>query len=163
MKDVRLARASKPREGGPLPINWEPGPEMRRWQTRISRLLGEGLQQLSDWSQGWHAAPVNVFETERCLEAVFAMPAMDKSAIAVTFQGDTLLVRSDTKYDTSQDRRYVRREWGYGPYQRSLTLSVPVDVDQATASYDNGVLTVVMPKLANAATSRLPVQGEAAS
>ncbi|MBC7545720.1 MAG: Hsp20/alpha crystallin family protein [Candidatus Sericytochromatia bacterium] len=129
-----------------MPINWEPGPDMRRWQTRITRLLGEGMQQLNEWSQGWHAAPVNVLETERCLEAVFAMPAMHKDEIEVTFSGDTLTVRSDAKYDTSQDQRYVRREWGYGPYQRSLTLSGPVDVDNATASYDNGVLTVVMPK-----------------
>lgn len=143
-----------------MPINWEPGPEMRRWQTRISRLLSEGLQQLNEWSQGWHAAPVNVFETERHIEAIFAMPAMHKNEIDVTFSGDSLIVRSDKKYDVSQDRRYIKQEWGYGPYQRTLPLPVPIDVDKATASYDNGVLTVVMPKRQEAPTAKVPVAGE---
>jgi HSP20 family protein len=146
-----------------MSINWEPGPDLRRWQTRISRLLGEGLQQLTDWSHGWNAAPVNVLETERCLQAVFAMPAMHKDEIEVTFSGDTLTVRSDTKYDTSQDQRYVRREWGYGPYQRTLALPVPVDVDNATASYDNGVLTVVMPKRPASQPAQMPASDTAVS
>jgi HSP20 family protein len=144
-----------------MPINWEPGPEMRRWQTRISRLLNEGLQQLSEWSQGWHAAPVNVFESERHIEAVFAMPAMHKDEIDVSFSGDTLTVRSDKKYDPAEDKRYIRREWSYGPYQRSLTLPMEIDVDKATASYDNGVLTVVMPKLVPAPPQKVPISDEA--
>lgn len=143
-----------------MPINWEPGPEMRRWQTRISRLLNEGLQQLSEWSQGWLTVPVNVFESERHLEAVFAMPAMHKDDIDVSFRGDTLTVRSDKKYDPADDRRYIRREWSYGPYQRTVTLPTPIDVDKATASYDNGVLTVVMPKPIEAVTAAPPVAHE---
>lgn len=141
--------------------SWEPGPEIQRWQERISRLLGEGLQQLSAWSQGARSVPVNVFETEHCLEAVFAMPALRKDEIDVSYEGDTLTVRAATRHDVDQDRRYIHREWGYGPYVRALVLPEPVDFDRATASYDNGVLIVIMPKLP-AGSRQVPVTGETA-
>lgn len=96
-------------------------------------------------SPGHLEVPVNTFETDDALVVVAPMPGAEPEDIAVRLDGDTLTVESGVRGEEAH-RRYVQREWFYGPYRRALRLTTPVNAERANVTFGNGVLTVVLPK-----------------
>jgi HSP20 family protein len=94
---------------------------------------------------GAQQIPVNVFETDQEVVIVAAMPGIEPEDIAVRLDGETLHVESGVRGEDA-DRRYVLREWSYGPYRRAITLPSPVDARAANLTFGNGVLTLVLPR-----------------
>lgn len=92
------------------------------------------------------AIPINLFENERELILVTPMPGVAPEDIEVDVVGPMLTVRA-RQHGAGQERiDYLRREWSYGPYQRSVDLPCGVDASRANLAYGNGVLTVTLPK-----------------
>ena len=76
------------------------------------------------------------------------LPGFDKDDIRIDLEKDRLTIsaeRSSDKEDKDDERSYVRRERFYGSYSRSFNVS-GIDTDAITASYDNGVLKLTMPR-----------------
>jgi HSP20 family protein len=88
---------------------------------------------------------VNAFETDHEVVVVAAMPGTEPEDISVRLEADTLHIESTVRGEEA-DRRYVLREWSYGPYSRAIRLSTPVDARAANVTYGNGVLTLVLPR-----------------
>jgi HSP20 family protein len=102
--------------------------------------------------------PVNVFETENELMVVAAMPGMEASNIDIRVDDTDLTIRAEKRGPGQERHRYLRREWSYGPYERTIELPMDVDVDKANATYDNGIVTVALPKAAARRTRRIEIQ-----
>jgi HSP20 family protein len=122
--------------------------------------LREGFDRLFDELTGRSTAsqpngaepqsvPVNVFETENELMVVAAMPGVEAENIDIRIEDDYLTIRADKRGPGQERHRYLKREWSYGPYERTIELPMSVDVDKANASYGNGIVTVAMPKAAH--------------
>lgn len=78
------------------------------------------------------------------------LPGFAKEDISIDVEGDQLTVKAEHKSETEakdDKTNYVRRERTYGAYARSFDIS-GVDADKITAKYENGVLTLHLPKLA---------------
>ncbi len=87
-------------------------------------------------------------ETDYVLEA--DLPGFDKKDISVEVQNDTLTItaeRHSAHENEDEKKQYVRCERSYGSYTRSFDVS-GIDSDAIRAKYENGVLTLTMPKLA---------------
>ena len=85
-------------------------------------------------------------ETEFTLEA--DLPGFEKKDINLNVDGDTLTSKAERHSeheDKDAKKNYVRCERSYGAYSRSFDIS-GIDADKITAKYDNGVLTLHMPK-----------------
>jgi HSP20 family protein len=105
------------------------------------------------------SVPVNVFETPREMVLVAAMPGMEASNIHIQVQDNYLTIRGNKRGPGQERHRYLRREWSYGPYERTIELPpVNVDVDRANATYDNGIVTVALPKAAASRSQRVNIQ-----
>jgi HSP20 family protein len=96
---------------------------------------------------GTHDVAVDVSETDEELVVNADLPGYDKSEIDVTVDDDRLTItaeRDETIED--EDTHYHRRERTRRQVRRSLYLPADVDEAEGSASYHNGVLTVVLPK-----------------
>lgn len=76
------------------------------------------------------------------------IPGVRKEDIHVTIEGSTVMVRADVKQEDQQTRddKVLRSERYFGSVSRGIQLPQEVDQSQAKARYDNGVLTLTLPK-----------------
>lgn len=76
------------------------------------------------------------------------MPGFDKGDISIDIQDDVLTIKAEHKSQNEEKNKegeFIRRERSYGSYVRSFNVA-NVDTDKITASYNNGILELVMPK-----------------
>ena len=102
--------------------------------------------------------PVNVYETEEDVVIAAPMPGVEAENIDIEVLGATVHLKSTLRGPGQENRRYLVREWTYGPYQRTVELPVEVDAEHANASHGNGVLVLTLPKAARSRSVRIPLQ-----
>jgi len=108
-------------------------------------------------------ASVDVAETDKEIRVCAELPGVDEKDIEVSLDGDLLTLRGEKKFEQEkgdEKTNYHLVERGYGRFQRSLRLPFQVNPDEVKASFQNGVLTVTVPKSAQQARSRrIQIQG----
>ncbi|HIT83975.1 MAG TPA: Hsp20/alpha crystallin family protein [Candidatus Avibacteroides faecavium] len=94
---------------------------------------------------------VNVMETENEYKVELAAPGLTKDDFNVHVDEDNnLVVNVEKKTEDSEkakDGRYLRREFSYSKFQRTLVLPDDVDKDNISAKVENGVLNIDLPKI----------------
>lgn len=110
---------------------------------------------------GAWAPDVDIAETKDAFNVRAEVPGMEPKDIQVTLEHGVLTLRGEKRQEMEQkDERLYRKERHYGSFVRSLRLPANVDGSQVTASFKNGVLTVVMPKTAEARGKAIPITTE---
>ncbi len=106
----------------------------------------------------WSLLACEVEEREKDIVVRVELPGMAKEDCRIAVEGNTLYLSGEKRYvsETGASTFHLM-ERAYGAFQRSIPLPRNVDIDNAKASYDNGVLVVSLPK-ENAGVSRtIPV------
>jgi len=106
------------------------------------------------------SVPVNLFETDTELMVVAAMPGIEAPNVDVEVDDDRLTIRGEKRGPGQEHRRYLSREWMYGSYERTIDLPMDVDVERATATYGNGVVTIALPKVRTRRLRRIEIKPE---
>lgn len=112
--------------------------------------------------QGVLLAPhMDVSETDKDVRIQAELPGVSEKDIEVSLNDDLLTIRAEKQQARKEDRQGVHvSERAFGTFQRSLRLPFPVDQDQVQANFENGVLTVTLPKAQPQDRSRrIQVQG----
>ncbi len=103
---------------------------------------------------------VDVKETDQGYTVQAEVPGVPKEDIQVSIDGNVVTLSAEVKQSDSQmgDEKLLRSERYYGAVSRSFQL--PADIDQGTAKakYDNGVLTLTLPKKRSGASQRLAIE-----
>ncbi len=87
------------------------------------------------------------------------IPGVRKEDIHVTIEGGMVMVRAEVKQeDSHQDDKQLRNERYYGSVSRGIQLPQDVDQGQAKARYDNGVLTLTLPKRQGSVGQKLRIE-----
>ncbi|VXB65344.1 18 kDa antigen 1 [Microbacterium sp. 8M] len=86
------------------------------------------------------------------------MPGVDPGSIDVDVDGGQLSIRAQRTMGGQDNVRWFTRERDAGSYLRQFALGDGVDLDGINASYDNGVLTVIIPVSERAKPRRIAVQ-----
>ena len=90
---------------------------------------------------------VNISETSEHFKIDLAAPGMDKGDFKVEVDNDVLSVSGERKEETKEENvRFTRREFSYGSFKRSFTLPESADGDKTNVRFENGVLTLTIPK-----------------
>jgi HSP20 family protein len=104
------------------------------------------------------AVPINLFDNDRELMVVTPMPGVGPEDISIDVTDDGRLTVRAAQHGEGQERiDYLRREWSYGPYERTIELPVAVDAMRANVSFGNGVLAITFPKVETTAAGRVLV------
>jgi HSP20 family protein len=112
-------------------------------------------RDLLDWDNsnfsntGTTLPAVNIKETADNIEVQVAAPGMKKEDFKVELDGNMLTISSEKKEENESQNgdRFSRKEFSYQSFQRSFQLSREVvDTEKIEAKYENGVLSLVIPK-----------------
>lgn len=129
---------------------WEPIPEIVSLQDEMNRLFLDffgrtpGRRMMSD---GLWAPIMDIEETKDDIIVKAEIPGMTKDDVKIQITGDMLTISGERKREEeNKDKTYHRIERSYGQFQRMITLPSDVQSAKAKASYENGVLTIRLPK-----------------
>jgi HSP20 family protein len=88
-----------------------------------------------------------MYQTDEAVVVKSAMPGVDAADIDISIQGDTLTIKGETKVEEEvEEENYFYREQTYGAVSRSLTIPVAIDANAAEAEFEDGILTLTLPK-----------------
>jgi len=89
--------------------------------------------------------PLDVYTTPEEIVIIASLPGLTPEEVDVTIDDDRLTIRGELR-PPLQNVDYLFQERAYGPFSRTLTLNVPVETDESEAVFENGVLTLTLPK-----------------
>ena len=102
---------------------------------------------------------INVSEDPESLYVRAELPGIKIDDLEITMENDTLTLSGERKpVATDEAASYHRREREWGAFRRSFSLPIRVDSDEVKARYVDGVLTVILPKAAEARPRQISVQ-----
>lgn len=96
----------------------------------------------------WSLLTAEVIETAASIIVRVEIPGVAKEDCRVTIEGNTLYIRGEKRLESREQSDYYHViERAYGSFQRAVALPYAVDGDRAEARFENGVLTVTLPRL----------------
>ena len=91
---------------------------------------------------------IDITESETEVTATAELPGVDKKDIEINVHDDVLEIKGQTSKETERkNQSYYLNERYYGSFERRIGLPAEVDSERTTAKFENGILTIVMPKL----------------
>lgn len=127
---------------------WEPFRGVTSLQEEVNRLFESTLHgNRSEGSLTSWAPAVDIHEADDALVVNADLPGMKESELDVRVENNTLTIRGERKFETEvKEENYLRVERSYGSFTRGFTLPNTVKTEGISATYENGVLTVKLPK-----------------
>jgi HSP20 family protein len=122
---------------------------IRKSQSWLPEILLNDLFNDSLYAQKTITSPaLNILEKENGFRVELSAPGMSKEDLKVDINKENQLVISAEKKNESKEKkdRYLRKEFGHSQFVKVLTLPDDVDKEAVTASYDNGILAVEVPR-----------------
>jgi HSP20 family protein len=141
--------------------SWSPVADLAGGEIdRLNRMFDAAFAGAPLTASTW-VPPVDIFESATNDVVVkVELPDMKREDIKVTFENNLLSIEGERKLDSGTDRdRYHRIERGYGAFRRSFSLPSTVDAARVAASYQDGVLTITMPRREETRPRQIPVNG----
>jgi HSP20 family protein len=140
---------------------WSPFRELRHFNRAANRQW-RGYPRYAVESpnpEHWSLA-VDVVEGEDTLLVTTSIPGIKPEDIEVTIEGDILTIKGETDTTDTEvtDESYRLRERRTGHFLRTIRLPDTLDTDSAATTYENGVLTITLPKTETKKAKRLTVQ-----
>lgn len=90
---------------------------------------------------------VNIMENKDDFKITMAIPGMKKEELNIDIEGNMLTVSAETKLEKqNKEGKFTRKEYNYSSFSRSFTLPEGVMMDKIAALYENGELTLTLPK-----------------
>jgi HSP20 family protein len=145
-------------------VRWQPFQELTSLQHQMNRLVDNffGRSPWAPFEEGltpWEFGPAaDIYEDDQKLTFKVEVPGIDEKDIKVEIENNVLTVRGERKLEKDiKEENFRRKERHYGAFSRSFTLPTTVDPDKIEANYTNRVLTIQMPKRAEAKAKQIKV------
>ena len=132
-------------------MRWDPFRDLIAIQERMNRLFKTALSA-SDFAGessgiGTWSPVSDVAETDESIVVSCELPGLSREEIEIKLADGVLSVSGERKVHREADGdQYHRIERSYGPFLRNFTLPTSVDSEKIVAQYQNGVLSVLLPK-----------------
>jgi HSP20 family protein len=143
-------------------VRWEPFSEMVSLRDAVNRLFEDSFIRPGAWPMPFEAAalsiPTDLIETQDSVIVKMSAPGVKPEDIDISVVGETLTIRGETKSEEHfEEASYIRKERRFGSFQRTLSLPTGVTSDKARAEFENGVLTLTLPKAEEARPKSIKV------
>jgi len=131
-------------------IRRNPWREMMTLREAMNQLFEESLvRPARTWGEGSREGPsrlpLDVYTTPEEIIIVASLPGLTPDEVDIVIEGDTLAIRGELR-PPLENVEYLFQERTYGAFSRTLTLNVPVEAEKSEALFENGVLTLTLPK-----------------
>jgi HSP20 family protein len=96
---------------------------------------------------GWSAPAVDMYQTDDEVVVKVALPGFKADEVQINVTGDVLSLRGELKREQEEkDKAWHIREHRWSSFERSVALPTQVQADRANADFENGILTITLPK-----------------
>ena len=122
------------------------------FQDNLNRFFNDDFWGFQGLDHGV-SVPVNLRETDKSYEMSLIAPGLRKEDLKLNVTDELLTVSYEQKQEQNDENKqegWLRKEYRMQSFSRSFTLDDSVDVNKITASYDNGILHLSLPKKENA-------------
>ncbi len=141
----------------------DPFKELENLQREMNRLFdfsfGRGIREEAPLLGTSWAPAVDVYDSKDAILVKADLPGLSKDEIDVSVQDDTLVIKGEKKKDAEvKEDDYYRVERYYGSFYRALPLPAEVDADKVEATYEDGVLTLNLPKKEEAKPKQIRIE-----
>ena len=127
---------------------WEPVREMMTLREAMDRLFDDAFTRPINLRDGGLSAPaVDMYQTDDEVVVKVALPGFKADEVQINVTGDVLSLRGELKREEEQkDKAWHMREHRWSSFERSIALPTEVTADKAVADFENGILTITLPK-----------------
>ena len=135
--------------------------ELMALQDRMNRMFDNSLQgERPDEEMettAWTPA-VDIYETKDAIMVNVEAPGMNREQFSVEVKEDLLTLKGERPFEKDVSREHYHRiERNYGKFRRSFVLGTPVNNQGITATYRDGVLEIVLPKVEEAKARKIEI------
>lgn len=144
-------------------VRWSPFRDLIGIQQEVNRLFEDLMTRRAEAGvEGAVWVPAaDVAETEDAVSVKVEAPGVDKDDIKISVTNNVLTIRGEKKMEKeTSEESYHRIERVYGSFVRSLELPTVVQADKVTASFKDGVLTIVLPKSEEVKPKEIAIEGD---
>lgn len=138
-------------------VRWNPFREMAAMQSALDRMFEDS----------WRTTPAfrgdtlafDVYETDTEYTASVALPGLNPDEISIRLEDNVLTISAELPQPQVPEGAHVLvQERSFGTFSRSIRLPGLVDADHVEAHYEDGILTLTLPKAEEAQPKRIPVK-----
>lgn len=133
---------------------WNPVRDLITMSEAMDRVFNDvaNRRERSVWQ-----LPIDAFANEDAIVLTADVPGIKPEELQITLEGDTLTIRGEFK-PMAETRNYLLRERLTGRFERTLTINTPIDAGKVEATFENGVLTLMLPKAEAAKPKQIAVK-----
>lgn len=144
-------------------MRWEPFRDMVSLRNAMDRLFEESFVRpprvWPELERGELA--LDVYQTDNDIIVKAPLPGVKPDEVDISITGDTLTIKGEHKEEReAKQEDYFRKESQHGVFSRSINIPVQVNADKAEAVFENGVLTLTLPKAEDVKPRQIKVKAK---
>ena len=128
-------------------IRWEPAREMMTLREAMDRLFDDAFTRPISMTGNLSLPAIDMYQTDDELVVKAAVPGVKAGDVQISVTGDVLSIKGETRLkEESKDKAWHNREQRWGSFERRIMLPTDVVADKAKAEFEDGILTITLPK-----------------
>ncbi len=128
-------------------IRWEPAREMMTLREAMDRLFDDAFTRPLSLRDNWSAPAIDMYQTDDEIVVKVSLPGIKPDEVQINVTGEVLTIKGETKQqEEKKEKAWHMREQRWGSFERSVVLPTDVVSDKAKAEFENGILTITLPK-----------------
>lgn len=136
---------------------WDPFRDLRQMDETMNRLW-RGYGGVPASTEDWNIS-MDVIQRPDEIVVKASMPGVKPEAVDLAIEDNILTLRADRKPDFEDEKSvYLVQERPTGSFYRALRLPETVDANKVQSTYENGVLTIVLPKAEEKKKKQIKIQ-----
>jgi HSP20 family protein len=115
----------------------------------MDRLFDDAFTRPLSLRDAWSVPAIDMFQTDDEIVVKAALPGIKADEVNINITGEVLTLKGEVKREeekASKEKAWHIREQRYGSFERSVVLPTDVVADKAKAEFENGILTITLPK-----------------
>lgn len=128
-------------------MRWEPAREMISLRDAMDHLLNEAFTHPLGLTPTTQVPAIDLYQTDDEVVVRAALPGLKAEDVHISVTGDLLTLKGQfSEKAETKEKAYHLREQRHGSFERTISLPTDVLADKAKAEFEDGVLTVTLPK-----------------
>jgi len=128
-------------------IRWEPAREMMTLREAMDHLFDDAFTRPLTLRDGWSVPAIDMYQTDNEIVVKASLPGIKADQVQINITGEVLTLKGEVKHEEEKNNKaWHIREQRWGAFERSVALPTEVVADKAKAEFENGILTITLPK-----------------
>jgi HSP20 family protein len=113
----------------------------------MDRLFDDAFTRPFSLRDGWTVPAIDMYQTDDEIVVQAALPGIKADEVQINITGEVLTLKGEMKHDEDKkEKAWHIHEQRWGSFERSVALPTDVVADKAKAEFENGILTITLPK-----------------